>query len=150
MRALLDVNVLIALLDQRHEHHEAAHHWLEENVQYGWATCATTQNGALRIMSHPKYADENPWPAHQVAESLVEMTDAESHQFWPDASPVMPGVIDWHQVRPSVRGSKQITDLHLLALAAKNNGRLVTFDGHIAKSAVLIADDEAYCVLRTP
>ena len=144
MRALLDVNVLIALLDRRHEHHEAARRWLEENIQYGWATCAITQNGALRIMSQARYA--NPWPVDLVAEALADITDAESHQFWPDASLLVPGVVDWRQVRRPA----QITDLYLLALAAKNNGRFVTFDGHVAKSAVLIADDEAYCVLPTP
>ena len=33
MRALLDVNVLIALLDRQHEHHHAARRWLERNIQ---------------------------------------------------------------------------------------------------------------------
>ena len=45
MRALLDVNVLIALLDSSHERHDIARRWLEENIQHGWATCAITQNG---------------------------------------------------------------------------------------------------------
>ena len=55
MRALLDVNVMIALLDPNHERHEIARRWLEENIQHGWATCAITQNGCLRIMSQPAY-----------------------------------------------------------------------------------------------
>ena len=43
MRALLDVNVLIALLDVQHMHHDNARSWLRENIQHGWATCPFTQ-----------------------------------------------------------------------------------------------------------
>ena len=142
MRALLDVNVLIALLDRQHEHHQAARRWLEDNIQYGWATCAITQNGALRIMSQPKY----PYtlPVAQVAELLQEATDTDDHDFWPDAvSLLTPGVIDWRQAK----GPKQITDLYLLALAKENGGRFVTFDKRIAKSAVPNASDESYCIV---
>ena len=35
MRALLDANVLIALLDPNHAHHEFARRWLEDNIQPG-------------------------------------------------------------------------------------------------------------------
>lgn len=34
--ALLDVNVLIALLDRRHVHHEAAHGWFATAQAHGW------------------------------------------------------------------------------------------------------------------
>ena len=45
MRALLDVNVVIALLDAQLLHHEAAKRWLSDNIRHGWATCPITQNG---------------------------------------------------------------------------------------------------------
>ena len=141
MRALLDINVLIALLDRQHERHEAARRWLEDNIQYGWATCAITQNGTLRIMSQPNYP--RPWRVGLIAETLAEMTSMESHAFWPELSLLAPGVVDWRQVS----GPKQITDLYLLALAAKNGGRFVTFDERIAKSAVPNATDESYCLI---
>ena len=47
MRALLDVNVLIALLDAEHLHHDSARRWLRNNIQHGWATCPITQNGVF-------------------------------------------------------------------------------------------------------
>ena len=97
MRALLDVNVLIALLDPNHERHEIACRWLEENIQQGWANCAITQNGCLRIMSQPAYP--HTLPVALVADLLQEATDTTHHQFWPDASLMTPGVIDWHHVR---------------------------------------------------
>lgn len=141
MRALLDVNVLIALLDRQHEYHRAARRWLEDNLQYGWATCAITQNGVLRIMSQPAYL--HPWRVDAVAAALTDMTDTEGHQFWPDASLLAPGAVDWNHVS----GPKQITDSYLLVLAVENDGRFVTFDGRIAKSAVPNARDESYCLI---
>ena len=70
MRALLDVNVLIALLDASHAHHGTATRWLEHKQTNGWASCPITQNGCIRIMSQP--ADSAPLPAAAVAPRLVE------------------------------------------------------------------------------
>ncbi|WP_296703556.1 hypothetical protein [Thiocapsa sp. UBA6158] len=36
MRALLDVNLLIALLDAAHIRHDRARAWLEANIEQGW------------------------------------------------------------------------------------------------------------------
>jgi predicted nucleic acid-binding protein len=53
MRALLDINVLIALHDRDHVHHVLAAQWFARNADKGWASCPLTQNGCLRIMSQP-------------------------------------------------------------------------------------------------
>lgn len=53
MRALLDVNVIIALLDSGHVMHTSARTWLERNLDQGWATCPLTQNGVVPIMAQP-------------------------------------------------------------------------------------------------
>ena len=50
MRALLDVNVLIALLDAYHQHHRAAIGWLERNLSAGRASCPITQSACIRII----------------------------------------------------------------------------------------------------
>jgi predicted nucleic acid-binding protein len=55
MRALLDVNVLIALLDADHIHHMRARDWFEANIALGWASCAISQNGCIRILSSAGY-----------------------------------------------------------------------------------------------
>lgn len=55
MRALLDINVLLALLDADHLDHQRAQEWISEEIQHGWASCALTQNGFVRIISQPKY-----------------------------------------------------------------------------------------------
>jgi predicted nucleic acid-binding protein len=52
--ALLDVNVLDALLDRRHVHHEPAHAWFAASHPAGWAACPLSQNAVLRILSQPR------------------------------------------------------------------------------------------------
>jgi toxin-antitoxin system PIN domain toxin len=131
MRALLDVNVLIALLDSDHLHHGRAKAWLKENIKHGWASCPLTQNGCIRIMSQPGYP--NALPAAAVAERLAAATATSHHAFWPDSVSMLdPGRIAWN----AVLGSRQVTDVYLLALAAQLNGRLVTLDRAVPLKAV--------------
>jgi toxin-antitoxin system PIN domain toxin len=131
MRALLDVNVLIALLDAAHVHHVTARDWLQQNIAGGWASCPLTQNGCIRILSHSSYPGAQG-PA-QVASRLAQACRTEWHEFWPDViSLVEEGVLDWQQILCS----RQLTDVYLLALAVKHGGRLVTFDRSIPLSAV--------------
>jgi toxin-antitoxin system PIN domain toxin len=131
MRALLDVNVLIALMDADHASHEAATAWFSRNARAGWASCAITQNGCVRVMSHPRYP--NAQPVRVVADRLAEAVAHELHEFWPDDVSVLdPSVVD----RTRIHGPQQLTDVYLLALAESHSGRLVTFDRSIALDAV--------------
>ena len=93
MRALPDVNVLIALLDAAHIHHAAAHAWLSRELDHGWASCPLTQNGCIRILSQPAYPA--PLPTAAVAQRLAQATEHAAHQFWPDdVNALAPGAID--------------------------------------------------------
>jgi uncharacterized protein len=131
MRALFDVNVLIALLDQAHPHHGTAMSWLKSNIKYGWASCPITQNGCIRIMSQAAYPGARP--VVQVIERLRGALNHAAHQFWPDDI----SIVDSKAVDGTrVHGARQITDTYLLALAQKHGGRLVTFDSGIALAAV--------------
>jgi toxin-antitoxin system PIN domain toxin len=131
MRALLDVNVLIALLDASHLHHRAATDWLAAHAHFGWASCPITQNGCLRILALPSYS--NPQPTAHVAQRLGQAAADASHEFWPDAFSLLDaGRLHWGRVLTS----RQITDTYLLALAVDRGGRLVTLDKGIALEAV--------------
>lgn len=131
MRALLDVNVLIALLDQDHALHERARGWFAVNLRAGWASCPITQNGCMRIMSHAGYP--NPLPVGAVMERLAEATAARDHAFWADDLSLLdPEVAD----RTHIHGPRQVTDLYLLALAVHHRGRFVTFDSSIPLTAI--------------
>jgi toxin-antitoxin system PIN domain toxin len=131
MRALLDVNVLIALLDSDHASHGSAVAWFSGNGARGWASCPITQNGCVRIMSHPGYP--NAFSVVEVVERLRAATAHPAHEFWPDSQ----SLLDQRLIDPTrVHGPRQLTDVYLLALAVKQGGRLVTFDATIATGAV--------------
>lgn len=131
MRALLDVNVLIALFDAHHVHHGSAMAWLERHSRQGWASCPITQNGCVRILSHPGYP--NRAQAEEVARRLAEACAHEVHEFWPDDISVMaPGALDWTQLI----ASRHLTDAYLLSLAVQRSARFVTLDRNIPLRAV--------------
>ena len=131
MRALFDVNVLVALLDAGHLHHAAASDWLTAHAASGWASCPLTQNGCLRILSLTSYP--NAQPTAVVAERFARAIGGGRHEFWPDSISLLEaGVMKWDRVLTS----RQITDTYLLALAAAHGGRLVTFDRGITTAAV--------------
>jgi uncharacterized protein len=131
MRALLDVNVLIALLDSRHIHHGLAIRWLADHGELGWASCPITQNGCIRILSQPGYP--NTVPAYQVAQRLTEAAAHPWHVFWPDSiSLLQPGCLQWDQVL----SSRHLTDVYLLTLAVHMGGCFVTLDRGVPLQAV--------------
>lgn len=131
MRALLDVNVLIALLDTDHSLHARAVGWFSEHAKNGWSSCPITQNGCVRVMSHPGYA--NPVPIVAVVERLGEAMRDPLHEFWPDDVTI----VDAETLDSSrTHGPRQVTDVYLLALAVKHGGRFVTFDSRVGIEAV--------------
>jgi uncharacterized protein len=137
MRALLDVNLLIALLDAGHVHHADARGWLEANIAQGWASCPLTQNGCIRIMSQTGYPGSQR-PA-LIAARLAEAARTQWHEFWPDDLSLLDaGRLDWRYVL----GSRQLTDLYLLSLAVHHGGRLVTLDRAVTLAAVPAAGPE--------
>src|ERR1700689_338729 len=83
VRFLLDVNVLIALIDDRHIHHDNAHRWFGSVGQREFATCPFTQNTVLRILSGPAYPNSFGSPAI-ISEILTALCALPGHVFWPD------------------------------------------------------------------
>ena len=141
-RALLDINVVIALLDQGHVLHQAATRWLERELEHGWATCPLTQNGVVRIMAQPSHP--NPQPAALVAARLAEACRHPSHAFWPaPISLLEEGLIRWERLL----GPRQITDAYLLSLAATHGGRFATFDQRVGVEVVPAASRANLCVI---
>lgn len=131
LRALLDVNVLIALHDAQHVHHALATDWFEAHADAGWASCPLTQNGCLRIMSQPAYP--NAQSVDVLLAMLARSCAAPFHEFWPDDI----SLLDSKRFRADrIHGHRQMTDLYLLGLAVQHGGRLVSFDTRIAFSAV--------------
>lgn len=131
MRTLFDVNVLIALFDPDHIHHERAHRWWAAHEDEGWATCPITENGLVRVISQPAYPKAISVTA--AVDLLRSATSIDGHAFWPDdVSLADSGRIDGTRIL----GAKQLTDVYLVALAIKRRGRLATFDTSIPLAAV--------------
>ena len=141
-RALLDVNVLLALLDADHVDHLRARWWLEAEIDDGWASCAITQNGFVRIVSQPRYP--SPISPAQALDLLGHACATPHHKFWPCAV----SLLDTNTVdRERIHGPRQVTDAYLLALAVQHEGRFVTFDRSIVRSAVPRAATDHLVVL---
>ena len=141
-RALLDVNVLLALLDSDHLDHDRAHVWLDDQLAAAWASCAITENGFVRIISQPRYP--SPVSPAEAVELLGRACDGGDHEFWVcDVSVLDAEAVD----RTRVHGPRQVTDAYLLALAAAHDGRLVTFDRSVSLAAVPHATEDNLTVL---
>lgn len=131
MRALLDVNVLLALLDADHVDHARARAWIEAEIGAGWASCAITENGFVRIVSQPRYP--SPITPAAAIRRLARATATRHHAFWPcDVS-----VLDSKVVRAEgLLSPRQVTDTYLLAVAVAHGGRFVTFDRNVPLAVV--------------
>ncbi len=132
MRVLFDINVLIALLDAGHVHHDRTHRWWAKNRDSGWASCPLTQNGFVRVLAQPSYPNRVSAPV--AGEFLAKAISAPDHEFWPDELSIADP--RWF-VHDRILGPRQITDLYLLALAVSRSARLATFDRAIPLSAVV-------------
>jgi toxin-antitoxin system PIN domain toxin len=129
-RFLLDVNVVIALVDPLHVHHERAHRWFASRSGTTWCTSPVVQNGALRILAHPKYPNPQSMPA--VVMSLTSLVAHPEHEFLADSVSLLTGDVR----RERLLSSAQVTDSYLLALAVASDARLVTFDTKLVTLAV--------------
>lgn len=129
---LLDVNVLVALFDPMHVHHEVAHQWFAKRGKRRWATCALTVNGAFRVIC-TLAAMGSSLPLAELGQSFRESLN-------------LPGRVDFAGMPEitdkalfdltKLSGPKQFTDVLLLAIARQNDGRLLTLDRSIPWRAV--------------
>ena len=137
MRNLLDVNVLVALFDERHVHNKLAHTWLTKHLKNGWASCPITENGLIRILANPNYSRFSRYAIEDIASRLIDFQNATNHEFWTDKISLLDRE---HFDTEDILGVKQLTDVYLLGIAAANKGRFVTFDRTVAKRAAIKAN----------
>ncbi len=122
--ALLDANVLIALLWPAHQQHDAALAWFAAGARRRWATCPLTQLAFARIVSNPAFSPDALTPAEAVL-LLARNLRHPLHVFWPDDMPLDAGAAG---VLERVQGHQQLIDAYLVSLAIKHGGVLATFD----------------------
>lgn len=125
---LLDVNALVALAWDAHVHHAAIRSWFARSATSGWATCPATESGFVRFSSNPKVL-ASAISVEQARAVLRALRRHEGHRFLSDDVSLADTDI------PPLVGHRQVTDAHLLALARRNDTRLVTFDATAVKLA---------------
>lgn len=77
MTALLDANVLIALVVPEHVHHDVAADWLAaSDAQF--ATCPITQGSLVRFLIRAGQS------AAVARDAVGAIGEANRHEFWPD------------------------------------------------------------------
>ncbi|GIG20904.1 ribonuclease VapC38 [Cellulomonas chitinilytica] len=137
---LLDVNVLMALAHPSHVHHGAAHAWFATVTAF--ATTALTETGLLRLSMNPAVTGQQISPSAALG-LLSAIRALPAHRSVSDgASLAAPAIIS------TPAGYKQVTDLHLVNLAATSDAVLVTFDSRLANA--LHPDDRRHVHVLSP
>lgn len=140
-RYLLDVNVLVALIDQNHTHFVRAQRWFAADSDIEWLLCPLVQLGVVRISSNPRIGSaSSPVVASESLRSVMEQGRC---TFVPDDLDLMNEACFAHG---AVRSHNQLTDTYLLALAAHHGSALATFDARITTDAVLSPDAEIFLI----
>jgi toxin-antitoxin system PIN domain toxin len=126
---LLDVNVLVALADEDHVHHDSVLKWFRATGKHHWGVCAFTEAGFLRIFTRPRTGGRSTRDATELLTRLIALP---GFHYWPISA-------TWSTLAAPferrVFGHQQITDAYLMGLAVKENSVLVTLDkamGHLA------------------
>jgi toxin-antitoxin system PIN domain toxin len=135
--ALLDTNVLLALAWPNHQHHASAHRWFRAEARHGWATCALTQLGFVRLSSNPAYTSAAVLP-QEAASLLRELVAHKQHRFWSSPGAAKPAIF------LRTLGHQQVIDAYLIEVARRQRGRLVTLD---AKLPVHAEDENVVLVI---
>lgn len=130
--AVPDVNVLVALTNPSHVFHRESHRWLADVERF--ATTPVTESGLLRMLLSPAITGQAVAPEQALAVLAGIRADPRA-EFLVDDSSLAAAVVN----TTGLAGPRQVTDWHLLNLAAYHDGVLVTFDRKIAR-AVLPAD----------
>lgn len=127
--ALPDVNVLLAILFEAHQHHRIARAWFVDEGGRSWRTCAVTEMGFVRLASNPAWTSR-PLPPRDAVQLLRRLTDRPGHAFVePHVSCAGAPFLD---LAPRLQGHRQVTDAWLLAMAEHHALELVSFDARLA------------------
>ncbi len=131
-RFLPDVNVLLALLDPLHVHHEAAHQWYARRSPLRVVMCSHVENGVIRVASQPKYPN-CLGTSGTVREALLRFVRKLSAESCGQNVSLLNEkfLLQVNCLTPS-----RVSDIYLLALAAANHARFATFDTHVPADSV--------------
>jgi toxin-antitoxin system PIN domain toxin len=125
MTDLLDINVWLALTDERHVHHSAAVHYWETQAAALTVFCRITMLGFLRLVTQPNLANP-PLSPERAWETYRDYLHAPGVGFLQE-----PAGVDKHLARflhQPAFSHRLWTDAYLAALAIASGCRLVSLD----------------------
>jgi uncharacterized protein len=137
-RYLLDANVLIALAWPHHVHHRRAREWFATVT--AWATTPVTESALIRLSMTPAIAGRAVTMAEAVA-VLTAVRAAPGHSFVEDRTSLSEPAIDLSLVATG----RQVTDVHLVNIAASSGCVLATLDRGIP--AMLSSKDRGHVLV---
>lgn len=127
---LLDTNVLIALLDPDQTFASEVSAWFFSEPDRHWLTCPITENGAVRIISLPRYSRSQP--PHVTVEALRTLMTFGRHEHVPDNVSLLSPDIDVRRLH----GPGQVTDTYLALLTQQHGAVFATLDRRFSISAL--------------
>ncbi len=118
---------MLALLSAMHQWHGAVLHWTMGFDEHDRLVLTpVTASGVLRLMLNPA-AFGGVLEAPTALEALRRLGDDPRTEFVSDDAPLWDPLIDLSVLT----GHRQVTDLHLVNLAARHGARLATLDTRI-------------------
>jgi len=118
---LLDANVLIALFDADHVHHEAVRAWFIA-LGESFATCPIVEGALTRWIVRIEGRDGTASAVRELRKLAADVR----HRFWADDMSYADA--QWQ----GVLGHVQVTDAYLASLARHHGGRVATLDRGLA------------------
>lgn len=119
MSHLLDVNLLLSCAWSGHADHARANRWLSSTASF--ATAPLIQMGFLRVSMSAGYGASFA----DAMTALNAILQLKSHRFLTDATRA--------NSLPALTSAKDVTDAHLVRLAASHGLKLATLDETLAK-----------------
>lgn len=136
MGALVDANVLVALMHARHVHSAPAVRWLARLYDPGAVVvCRVSQMGALRILTHPSAMKDEVKSASEFWAGWERLMEDERFALAGEPAGLQNA---WRALTAALpRGKPAQTDCYLAAFAIAGRHSLVSFDRALRRFAGL-------------
>jgi toxin-antitoxin system PIN domain toxin len=127
MEALVDVNVVFALVNERHAFHQRACGWLDaQEAGFRIGICRLAQMGLLRLLCNPAAMDGDPLTLPQAWKVYADLISDPGVVFVHEPEGFQ---ADWiHLCQPYGASPKVVSDAYLAAIAIRLKRPLATFD----------------------
>jgi hypothetical protein len=123
---LVDVNLVLALLIPRHQHHRIALRWFDELIAGQAGLCRFAQLAVVRLLANRTVMGDYAMPAVDGWLLVDQLLQDERIEFVPEPSVIdslLPVMLQW-----KVPSGKLVGDAYLAAFALASARCLVTID----------------------